>query len=109
MSRRIAPTAEQEMEEAIANSEFPLVILVGEPFHPGARAMSERVRRAVLANPPAKLLEITLSGHGKWASTREVHGTPAMLVFHGGNEKLRILGALEEETVLELLKKAINP
>lgn len=98
-------TGEKELQESLDSSGVPVVVLLGEPFHPGARLMSERARRAVLAHPPVKLVEITLSAHRDWAARHGVHGTPALLLFEGRRKPAVVLGSIEEELLLKLLRE----
>jgi len=98
-------SGEKELQESLDSSNIPVVVLLGEPFHPGARLMSERARRAVLAHPPVKLVEITLSAHRDWAARHGVHGTPALLLFTGKKKPGIVLGSIEEEAIQKLLRE----
>lgn len=109
MKTRGLSSSEKELQESLDNSDVPVLVLLGEPFHPGARLMSERARRVVLANPPIKLVEITLSSHREWAARHGIHGTPALLFFNHRKKPVSVLGSIDEDHLQTLLHGTTRP
>lgn len=85
-----------ELEALIRDTREPLVILVGETYHPGTHLMGERLRGLQAEGDGFKLVELTLRQVRPWASRYDVVGTPTVLLFRGGELRGRLPGVLEE-------------
>ncbi len=101
----MADSATREIEEAIADSDSAVVVFFGENFHPGARSMSDRVRRLVLERSGMKFIEVSLASCIDWAARYQVVGTPTLLIFERGKIAGRLIGVHEEAVVRSQLDR----
>jgi thioredoxin-like negative regulator of GroEL len=99
-------TAEAELRLIIGEAQGPVVVLISEPYHPGARIMAERLRRLSAEAQRFRLVEVSLAAHRTWAASHDVFGTPAVLHFQRGDLCAIILGVVEEEELARRLATA---
>lgn len=98
---------EEELAEVIHASREPLVVYIGEDYHPGVPEMLERTRAVCRARRDIKLMDLTLHACRQWAAGHGVFGTPSILVFREGRAVAVILGVVEPEELEERLRQVL--
>ena len=99
---------ERELEELTRASAEPVLVFLGEPFHPGAQVMAERLRHLGSKLVGVRYLELTLGTYRLWAHAHAVFGTPTLLVFRRGRITARLQGLLEVEELERALREALQ-
>lgn len=94
---------ERELDELIKGSHGPLVVCIGEDYHPAVPEMLDRARSICRSRRDVKLMDLGLHACRGWAAGHGVHGTPSILVFREGRLVATILGVVEQEELEERL------
>ena len=96
----------EEFEQLLRSKAEPIVVQITEPFLE-ADAQTETVAEEIRKlRADAYIVRIDLSLHREWARKHRVFGAPCLLVFSGGQLRIRIRGHVNRTRLRSALARA---
>jgi len=109
MSELTPPTTDTAFEQDVLQSEIPVVVDLWAPWCGPCKIIAPSLEEiAQDQQGKLKVVKLNIDENAQTAAKFNVMNIPTLLVFKGGKEVDRIVGALPKEELESKIKKAIE-
>ena len=109
MSQRVLEVSDETFEREALGAAGPVVVDFGAPWCPPCRAMEPVFEElAARFEGGARFLKVNIDDNPGVAQRYGVKGIPTFIVFDGGREAERVVGATGREALARILNKYVT-
>lgn len=102
--------SDEVFEQTVLKSELPVLVDFWAPWCGPCKMIAPAVEElAKEYNGKAVIAKVNTDDHPVWASRFGIMGIPTLIVFKGGKEFARVVGAVRKEVLKGKLEAALAP
>ena len=101
--------SDEEFEQTVLKAEKPVLVDFWAPWCGPCKMIAPAVEElAKEYDGKAMVAKVNTDEHPLWASRFGIMGIPTLIVFHGGKEVDRVVGAVRKEVLKGKLEKVLT-
>lgn len=109
MSEHVRETSDDSFETDVLQSEQPVLVDFWAEWCPPCKAMTPAVEAVALKYASsARVVKMNIDHNPAIAQRYGIRGLPTLILFKGGREEERVVGAIGKEAISRLIDKHVS-
>lgn len=109
MSDNINDVTDQNFEQEVLKSDSPVLVDFWATWCQPCRVLAPTVAQvAQQYEGKAKVVKLDVDNNNEVAQRYGIKGIPTLIVFKGGNEAERVVGATSKENIARMIDRALG-